>query len=71
MKRALLALLVFTFLIGLYGCEKENITEQATLVESECKNNPLSESCYAPSYDLDLISSEAPEFLIEETFEIE
>lgn len=53
-------------LVFLVGCAKT-----PTQKESACKDNPLSDTCYTPSKDLNHISPIADEFLVDDTFEAE
>lgn len=71
MKKYIILLLVIG-LFGLVGCQNNTKDQNGDVVietESPCKDNPFGEGCYTPSKDLDHISTDIEEFLVEDNFE--
>lgn len=72
MKKYILLLLLVFGLFGIVGCQnnsEEPNGDKIIETESPCKDNPFGEGCYNPSKDLDHISTEIEEFLVEDDFE--
>ncbi|MDY0209932.1 MAG: hypothetical protein RBQ91_00810 [Acholeplasma sp.] len=63
--------ITLVLLLVLVGCENQTLEQQTPIFESVCKDNPIKESCYTPSYDLEFVDTDKEEYLIEETFETE
>ena len=71
-KRYIFVLLIL--LTVLVGCTEKEPVEQTinTGIEiSECRDTPLAEGCYIPSDDLNHISTDPVEYVIDENFDTE
>jgi hypothetical protein len=68
-KMMILMLLIFSVILS--ACQEQGATVEETPEDYMCKDQPLSESCYRPSDDLDFISTDPVEYVISELFDTE